>query len=121
MNNKFFIFLSATLVVLYAYSSMGKGLITSEMARRVIRTGEIGTVVDVRTLTEWKLGHYRGARHIPSGSLTPGKFVYTPHNTGILVYCNTGQRARAAAEKIRGFGFTNVYYIKGGYWTLLKS
>ena len=121
MNNKFFMFVGAAVLLLYAYASMGKGLLTAEMARNMIASGAIGMVVDVRTTTEWNLGHYKGAIHIPSKALTPAKFTFVQPRTGILVYCNTGQRARAAAEKIRTFGFENVYYIKGGYWTLLKS
>ena len=121
MNNKFFMFVLVVVVLLFAYSSLGKGLLTAEMARNMLQTRDITMVVDVRTKTEWDLGHYEGATHIPVRQLTAAKFEGVPRNTGILVYCNTGQRARAAAEKIRRFGFENVYYIRGGYWTLLKS
>jgi rhodanese-related sulfurtransferase len=37
----------------------------------------------------------------------------------ILVYCNTGQRARRAVDIMREFGYKNVYYIEGTYKTLL--
>ena len=116
MNRKFFIFVGVVIFIMYAYATMGEGLLSAEMARNMIQSGDINTVVDVRTKREWDLGHYKGAIHAPGGNLT-----MTPHSAGILVYCNTGQRARAAAEKIRGLGFENVYYIKGGYWTLLRS
>jgi rhodanese-related sulfurtransferase len=75
-------------------------------------------VVDVRTKFEWDRGHYKGAKHIPVTSLKESKFKGVPKGTGILVYCNTGQRARSAADTIRGYGFENVFYIEGGYWTL---
>ena len=121
MNRNFFIFVGATVFLLYIYASTGKGLLSAEMARNMIRSGEISMIVDVRTMKEWDLGHYDGAIHIPANRLTKARFVYIQPTSSILVYCNTGQRARAAAEKIRSFGFENVYYIKGGYWTLLKS
>lgn len=121
MNRNFYMFVGVTVVLLYMYASSGEGLLTSEMARNMIRSGEIGVIVDVRTQAEWNMGHYERAVHIPTRSLAPSKFTLVRPKTGILVYCNTGQRARAAAEKIRRFGFENVYYIKGGYWTLLKS
>jgi rhodanese-related sulfurtransferase len=37
---------------------------------------------------------------------------------GIVVYCNTGQRSRAGAEKIASLGFKKVYYIDGLYSTI---
>ena len=113
-------FIGVTFILMYAYTSGGKGLVSVETAREMIRSGEISMIVDVRTIREWEMGHYKGAIHIPISRLTPAKFIYIKPTSGILVYCNTGQRARAAAEKIRSFGFENVYYIKGGYWTLLK-
>ena len=121
MNRKFFMFLGVTILLMYAYASGGKGLISTGTAREMIRSGEISMIVDVRTIREWEMGHYNGAIHIPINRLTIAKFIYIQPTSGILVYCNTGQRARAVAEKILTFGFENVYYIKGGYWTLLKS
>ena len=118
MNNNFFMFLGATIFLVYAYSSMGKGLLTSGTARNMIRSNEIGMIVDTRIHSEWKLGHYKSAIHIPIKNLTTAKFIYITPKTGILVY---GQKPKKAAEKIRSFGFENVYYIKAGYWTLLKS
>ena len=38
---------------------------------------------------------------------------------GTLVYCNTGQRARVAANKLEKMGFLEVYYIDGHYSSLL--
>ena len=37
----------------------------------------------------------------------------------ILIYCNTGQRARYASEKLQKIGFNNVYYIASSYLNLL--
>lgn len=101
------------------YALSGVGLVSSEKARRMIQSGEVGLVVDVRTRFEWDQGHYKGAKHIPVTSMSPSKFNGVSKSTSILVYCNTGQRARAAADTIRSYGFKNVYYIEGGYWTLL--
>jgi len=36
-------------------------------------------------------------------------------NAGIVTYCNTGQRARSGAERLKALGFKNVYYIDGTY------
>ena len=36
----------------------------------------------------------------------------------IVVYCNTGQRARSAAEYFKSYGYENVFYIAGSYSSL---
>ena len=124
MGSAFFFYSGLTSALYAAYASLryyaltGKGLVTSRKARELIESGDIQLVVDVRTRMEWNQGHFKGARHIPVTNLNPSKFSEVPKSASILVYCNTGQRARAAADTIRGYGFTNVYYIEGGYWTL---
>jgi rhodanese-related sulfurtransferase len=72
----------------------------------------------VRTKVEWNLGHFTGAKHIPAGSMTAESLKGIPKNDAILVYCNTGQRARSAAEKIRSYGYKKVYYIENTYKSL---
>lgn len=122
MNSSTFLYtgILSGLYTLYAglkyYALTGKGLLSSEQAKKMISSGEITTVVDVRTKFEWDRGHYKGAKHIPVTSLSPDKFKGVK---SVLVYCNTGQRARAAAETIRGYGVPKVYYIEGGYWTIV--
>ena len=37
----------------------------------------------------------------------------------VLVYCNTGQRARYAANKLDKLGFSEVVYIDGTYNTIM--
>ena len=71
-----------------------------------------------RDNSEWRLGHYPGAVHIPVNKLGKRTTSKLPKK-GLLVYCNTGQRARFAAEKLVELGFTEVYYISGLYTDLL--
>ena len=108
----------ATYAGLKYYALTGEGLVSSAKARDMIKNGNVDIVIDVRTKFEWDRGHFKGARHVPVNQLKSEIFIGLPKNTSILVYCNTGQRARAAAETIRNYGFHNVYYIEGGYWTL---
>ena len=37
----------------------------------------------------------------------------------LLVYCNTGQRARSAADKLNDAGIKNVVYIAGSYKSIM--
>ena len=103
---------------LTVYTMTGSQLITSKKAKRLIKSGKIKRVIDVRTDTEWRLGHYPGAVHIPVNKITKKTTSKLPKK-GLLVYCNTGQRARFAAEKLVELGFKQVYYIAGHYSSLL--
>jgi phage shock protein E len=101
-----------------AYTYMGQNLVSSSEAKRLIKEGKIKKVIDVRTITEYRMGHYPKALHIPVDKINEKTTVELPRK-GLLVYCNTGQRARFAAETLEELGFENVYYIAGPYTGLL--
>jgi len=103
-----------------AYTTSGKNLISSKDAKRLIKNGKIKAVIDVRTSLEWKAGHYSKALHIPVNKINKRTTSKLPRK-GLLVYCNTGQRARYAAEKLEKLGFKDVYYIAGSYTSLSRS
>ena len=100
------------------YTYMGQNLISASEAKRLIKKGKIKKVIDVRTITEYRLGHYPRALHIPVNKINKKTTTELPKK-GLLVYCNTGQRARFAAEKLEELGFEDVYYIAGTYKGLL--
>jgi len=108
----------AGLATATAYTLLGQNLISASEAKRLIKEGKIKKVIDVRTITEWRAGHYPKALHIPVDKINEKTTTELPKK-GLLVYCNTGQRARFAAEKIEELGFKQVYYIAGPYTTLL--
>ena len=54
-----------TLAAAAAYTFTGDNLVSSKEAKKLIRSGNIKKVIDVRTITEYRAGHYRGAIHIP--------------------------------------------------------
>jgi len=97
------------------YSLTGVDLISGKQAKKMIKTGQIKHVIDIRTTLEWKTGHYKGAIHIPVQSINEESTKKIKKEDGILAYCNTGQRARVAAEKLKDLGFKNVFYIDGTY------
>ena len=104
--------------LLTVYTYTGGQLLTARQAKNRIKSGKIKRVIDVRTDMEWRLGHYPGAVHIPVNKINKKTTKSLPKK-GLLVYCNTGQRARFAAEKLIGLGFNEVYYIAGLYTDLL--
>jgi phage shock protein E len=106
------------LAALTAYTFFGENLISSEEAKRLIKEGKIKKVIDVRTSVEYRAGHYPRALHIPVNKINEKTTSELP-KSGLLVYCNTGQRARFAAEKLTELGFKQVYYIAGHYSSLI--
>jgi len=101
-----------------AYTFLGQNLISSEEAKRLIKEGKIKKVIDVRTNMEYRAGHYPRALHIPVDKINEKTTAELPKR-GLLVYCNTGQRARFAAEKLMELDFKQVYYIAGHYSSLI--
>ena len=111
------VIIAGTLAAAAAYTYFGENLVSSKEAKKLIRSGKIKKVVDVRTIAEYRAGHYKGAIHIPVNKINKKTTTELPKK-GLLVYCNTGQRARYAAEKLEALGFEDVYYIAGYYSSL---
>jgi rhodanese-related sulfurtransferase len=106
-------------VVYYTFYSQLK--ISSEEAKSRIAQNKIDTVLDVRTPLEYNLGHYPEAIHIPTAKLRKEYEQKLPNKDAtILVYCNTGQRSRWAADFLHAKGYKNVRYITGPYWSLMR-
>jgi rhodanese-related sulfurtransferase len=95
--------------------------ISAAEARRRISLGEFDVIVDVRTEIERAtLGYYPGSVHIPSSVLeTRFPKLYVNKEISILIYCNTGHRARLAADKLHALGYINTYYVSSSYTSLM--
>jgi phage shock protein E len=123
MSEKNYLYLGLTtslisiLSFLKYYTLSGVNLISSSKAKELIKKGAI--VIDVRTKTEWNIGHYKKALHIPVSEINEKNLSKLNKNKTIVVYCNTGQRARKASEEIKKLGFNKVFYIEGTYKSLI--
>jgi phage shock protein E len=106
------------LLVLYFYTMTGKDLVSPQKAMDLINSGAVTAIVDVRTRTEYNIGHYPGARNIPVGEIDEESTSALPRDGAILVYCNTGQRARVAARKLRRLGF-EAFYISCSFTCIM--
>lgn len=104
---------------MYIYTLTGIRLIPASQAKRLIKSGEITQIVDIRTKTEYDLGHYPDSIHIPVNKINKNTVQKLDKEKPTLVYCNTGQRARYAANKLDKLGFREVYYIDGTYDTIM--
>lgn len=68
-------------------------------------------LIDVRTDSEYKLGHLDGAINIPYEDIVKGvsKLEDIDFNTNIIVYCKSGVRSSQAFDSLRNAGYNNVY------------
>ena len=111
--------IALAMVAYYTFNS--PLVISSEEAKKAIAEGKFPIILDVRTDLEYKLGHYPEAVHIPTAKLADELDTKLPDKTkGVLVYCNTGQRSRYAADLLKKKGYEKVRYIVGPYWSLLR-
>ena len=102
--------------------------ITPNIAKNFIKCN--AKVIDVRTKREYNAGtvvrkndkgEYKNiAINIEGKDLTEEKLKEEDINEDdiIITFCNSGTRARQAADKITSFGYNNVFYIVETYLSL---
>lgn len=112
----------AMIIGFFAYYSLSSPfLISSKEAKKRLSQGGFDVVLDVRSNMEYNLGHYPGAAHVPVAEIpTAIPRLFPDKQTKILVYCNTGQRSRYAADLLQGMGYKQTRYIAGSYLTLRR-
>ena len=105
----------------YLYATDSPYRISSQEAKRRIQNHQIDAILDVRTTMERAtLGFYPGSVPIPSADLEAKMpSLYPNKETRILAYCNTGHRARMAADKLHALGYKNAVYISSTYGSIL--
>lgn len=106
---------------LYRYARDSPSLVTVQQAKQMIKDGRVDVVLDVRTKLEKDLlGYYPGSFHIPSAEIEERLPIEFPNKgTRFLLYCNTGQRARNATDKMKSLGYNYVNYIATSHVSLL--
>ncbi len=73
------------------------------------------TIIDVRTAGEYQEGYLPGAVNIDwnqNNFMT--KIKNYDANQPIVLYCRSGNRSGAAANKLHQIGFTKIYSLTGG-------
>jgi rhodanese-related sulfurtransferase len=105
---------------LYNYAVDSPFRIEAAEAKRRIENKGFDVILDVRTDLERRtLGSYPGSVHVQSADIET-KFVPNyAKDTRVLIYCNTGHRARMAADKLHRLGYKNTVYISSQYNSLL--
>ncbi len=111
------VFIALVAYYLYDLSTNSPYKISPEQAKQQ----RFDLILDVRTDLEVQtMFSHPQAVHIQSADLEremPSR--YPDKSINILVYCNTGHRARLATDKLRAMGYTNSFYITSGPKSIL--
>ena len=117
----FTLILMLSIYYLYRYSIDSPLRIPTGEAKQKLKSNYFDLVLDVRTDAEViALGKYPTSVHAPASELEEiMRRRFRDKGLKIIIYCNTGQRARIAAEKLYDMGYKNVVFYAGAYQNLL--
>ena len=109
------------MAALLFYFSYSKGWIlanfesiTPKQAQTLLMNDNNVTLLDVRTIKEYKSGHIRGAKLIPLGKLEANlDKLKADRNRKIIVYCRSGSRSVAASRILEKHGFVPLNVKQG--------
>ncbi|PHS32466.1 MAG: sulfurtransferase [Sulfurovum sp.] len=88
--------------------------INAKQAIHLLQNDKNITLLDVRTIEEYKEGHLRDATLIPVQALEENiGMLKQDKNKKIIVYCRSGNRSVTASRILEANGFTPVN-VKGG-------
>jgi rhodanese-related sulfurtransferase len=117
------LFFASTLIFVAACSSLSnnafgqvinKKVEKAEFSKLMKKSGV--QLIDVRTSREFSNGFITGAKNIDyNGDSFEKQIKKLDKNKPVLVYCAAGGRSENAAELLKGWGFTEVYDLIGGY------
>lgn len=86
----------------------------TEFSERLSKTKD-AQLIDVRTPGEFQNGHLKNAMNIDwKADDFADKAATLDKDKPVFVYCMSGPRSSAAAEKLQEMGFKNVYEMQGG-------
>ena len=89
------------------------GEISAREAWALVQAGDAPFFVDVRTPQEFAAGHVPGAVNIPRDQIPQRRAELAAAQDRLVVYCERGPRAYAAADTLQSEGFTQVRHLSG--------
>ncbi|WP_084721983.1 rhodanese-like domain-containing protein [Sulfurovum lithotrophicum] len=88
--------------------------ITAKQAQTLLSNDDNVTLLDVRTVPEYKSGHVRGAKLIPLDKLEANlDKLKSDKNKKIIVYCRSGSRSVSASRILEKHGFVPLNVKQG--------
>ena len=117
----FYLIVSAILLVYILYKRFAfignKNVksVSAEEAYKLIKENKDIIILDVRTSSEYKSGHIKGAKSLPGDNFASGlKQLEAYKDKPILVHCASGGRSPAAVRLLLKNDFKNVYHMNRG-------
>lgn len=90
--------------------------ITASKAKEMMNEDTV--ILDVRTESEYEVSHIKDAINVPLDKINNIETQLTDKKQTILVYCQSGNRSKDAAQKLVELGYQNVYNFGGlSDWT----
>jgi rhodanese-related sulfurtransferase len=118
MSLRQFLVLTAVLLGGVAFAddkkSDGATHVDASAAGKLVKEGKV-TVVDVRTVNEYKQGHIAGAKNIDvTENDFEDKVSKLDKSKPYLVHCASGHRSTNSLETFKKLGFQHIYHLDGG-------
>jgi NADPH-dependent 2,4-dienoyl-CoA reductase/sulfur reductase-like enzyme/rhodanese-related sulfurtransferase len=92
-------------------------LVTAAQLKAELASEAPPLVLDVRTAKEHGESHLRGALRLTPEELRR-EHATLPRDRRIVTHCRVGFRGHLAVRILKGFGFTNVANVTGGYLSM---
>ncbi len=106
-----FAVLNALSAPLWAADSLSFSDLTQQM-----QDGTAPIIIDVRDADEYLAGHIPGAIMVPAKQMEHHLDMMEQYRKeDIVLYCQSGRRASAAATVLENAGFKNVKLLQGDY------
>jgi len=83
----------------------------------LVKSGAI--ILDVRTKSEFDMGHIKGSINIPVDQLGNNLNKLKEKNKAIITCCASGMRSATAKNILKSKGYTDVH--NGGSWSGLQT
>ncbi|MFO7816892.1 MAG: MBL fold metallo-hydrolase [Thermodesulfobacteriota bacterium] len=80
-----------------------------------IKTGDVGHIVDVRTVAERENGYLPGSGSFPMSDILENG-LDIPGGDEVILVCGSGYRSNIVASKLKQDGFTHVHSLAGGMY-----
>ncbi len=88
---------------------------------KVMAGQEDAYLVDLRTHPEFYAGHIAGTDHIHAGHMYTFPKKIKNKDAKIVVWCRTHKRGAYVGERLTQYGYTNVWWYKGGIVNWIKA
>jgi len=99
----------------YGQKQSGKTSLSASEFSEKVNFIPSAPVIDVRTTGEFSSGHIQNAKNIVWGGNDFDKQISNfDKRKPVFIYCLSGSRSSAAANKMRSEGFKEVYELSGG-------